>query len=373
MRSRSPDAAVQGALMASVRLRLISSFRSAVAIAQSFFAWWIGELAGMVPGNLKERFSRPILLVQLNADVVELFLIQGSRTQLLYRGPLEVQSVRDALLKTRRAGWIACLQLNPQDALVRPIELPLAAGNRVGDVLAFELTRQTPFSAEEVYFGWSGSDVAHGGVQTRLAVAEKTLVQEAINRLNAFGIRIDMVRTFHSNPAEGIQLGYKPEIPVTERLLRLASPALITAAVVLAVALVHIEVARREQVLATLQGQVARERKGAIEIENLKSELTGLARQQQFVSEKFSAKYMSDSVENLSRILPGQVWLSQMSAQGGNIRLTGYAPDPPAVIELLEKSGAFRNAQFRSPIVRRNDGSPDRFELSVERSPQVKP
>jgi general secretion pathway protein L len=124
-------------------------------------------------------------------------------------------------------------------------------------------------------------------------------------------------------------------------------------------------IGNREATLALLTADVVRERKAALDVETMRRDLTETQRRLDFMGERFSQKQAALVVADLSRILPDETWLYQLQVQNGEIRIYGYAPDAAQVIAILEKSGAFQNAQFRSPSTRRQGGEADRFDISA--------
>ena len=68
------------------------------------------------------------------------------------------------------------------------------------------------------------------------------------------------------------------------------------------------------------------------------------------------------TLEALSRILPDDVYLTQMQIEDGKVRISGLARDAASLIGLMEQSGRFTHVTFYAPTVR-NSSSGDTFHL----------
>jgi general secretion pathway protein L len=68
--------------------------------------------------------------------------------------------------------------------------------------------------------------------------------------------------------------------------------------------------------------------------------------------------------EELTKILPDDSWLTDLSVDGSVIKMTGFARKSAAsLVALLEKSKLFSEPSFLSPVVRVPGQSGERFEI----------
>src|SRR5215510_5679277 len=104
---------------------------------REFFAWWFGQLAELLPQGL--RRSAP---TAVDAMVIKPF------------GPLGRFGLgaKDLAELPRATGRATVLRLVEQDVLGKTVTLPLAAERELDQVLGFEMDRETPFKAEEIYW-----------------------------------------------------------------------------------------------------------------------------------------------------------------------------------------------------------------------------
>jgi len=346
----------------------MTSLRSIAAIAGnsllSAASWWLGELRAMLPAALRRRIDMAglTLKVAMADGILTLQVLERGRGRQIYRGAVDPNAVQQAVSGWRRqletGGMTVELTLDPGDVLVRTFELPVAASRRLKDALDFELGRHTPFVAGDVHMDWKTGEPKNDRLPVTLAVVTRDHVAALTGRLQPLGL-------FPAYACSG-EARFGIAAGSGLRWSRLVSAALTVAAVAMALLLAQIEVDRQENLLERINAELVRERRNAVEVERWKSELAQAERRQKFFAGKLEDKHASIALHRLSRDLPDNVWIQQMTLQNGEIRLYGYAPEPATVINLLEAGGLFENARFRSPSTRRSGAAVDRFDISAQ-------
>jgi general secretion pathway protein L len=69
-------------------------------------------------------------------------------------------------------------------------------------------------------------------------------------------------------------------------------------------------------------------------------------------------------LNELTRILPQEVWLQQFSYDGQTVNITGTAPGASGLLQTLSESPYFENPQFRTSISQTPEGQ-ERFTISA--------
>ena len=69
-------------------------------------------------------------------------------------------------------------------------------------------------------------------------------------------------------------------------------------------------------------------------------------------------------LNELTRLLPEDVWVQQMQYDGETLSLTGYAKSASPLLQILADSGYFESPQFLSAIGRTPEGK-DVFRIGV--------
>jgi len=70
-------------------------------------------------------------------------------------------------------------------------------------------------------------------------------------------------------------------------------------------------------------------------------------------------------LDKLSSILPDGTYLTDLTLDGGRIRIAGISSNAVQLVPLLEKSGQFKNATFYAPTTRLAEGNSDRFSIEA--------
>ena len=70
-------------------------------------------------------------------------------------------------------------------------------------------------------------------------------------------------------------------------------------------------------------------------------------------------------MEALSAILPDDTYLTELSLDGGRVRISGVSARATEIVPLLEGSGKFKNAAFYAPTTRTAGRAADRFSIEA--------
>jgi general secretion pathway protein L len=164
-------------------------------MVRDFLAWWGGQLADCVPEEWRRFASSgrdalviaPVGRIADAAETVSVSLRRYGREYPLGRYAL---ATGDLLDLARRAGKAAVLRLAEADVLSKTVTLPLAAERDLAQVLAFEMDRETPFNAEEIF--WTHRvvrrDQQRGKLSARLLLVPRARLSTLLDALGKAGI-----------------------------------------------------------------------------------------------------------------------------------------------------------------------------------------
>ncbi len=357
----------------------------------AFWRWWTGELANLVP----ERISMlgggaRAPLLALEGDVVKLLEPRGSAMG--EEGTIVLSALDEPRRKAavhallERAGETrgrARLALGRDEALVRRVTLPAATEENLSQVLAFEMDRLTPFKADDVYFDYRviSRDAANGQVLVQVAVARRDLVDERVATLRSLGVSVQgvAVRDDVGHPAAPLDL-----MPSEQRGERESSRErtiqwllLGTVAALLVIALLFPVWQKRETVKALLP-LVAKGREAAEATDAIARELEKQVGDFNFLLAKKHGTYpVLAFMEEISRLLPDNTWLSQMDIRtAGKTRevvIAGETASASKLIEILEKSTLLQNAAPRGSVTRGSQPGLERFQIAAEARARAQP
>ena len=125
-----------------------------------FFSWWGAELLACLPLRWRRFFSgnSEALVLEPTGDTI-LVLRERERTvsefgRISASATAEEQAAEFRAIRARieNPGLRTILCVPESRALTRSLTLPAAAEDNLRQVLTFEMDRQTPFKADQVYF-----------------------------------------------------------------------------------------------------------------------------------------------------------------------------------------------------------------------------
>jgi general secretion pathway protein L len=123
----------------------------------SFWRWWSKELGALLPASMQRAIAASNEQLFAQVSGTNLVVFQGSieRMQELAQFPLDA---RDSALPDIHAGTRQVVLLLPPERLLdTTVTLPAATEENLREVLAFEMDQLTPFTVDQVYYGFERS------------------------------------------------------------------------------------------------------------------------------------------------------------------------------------------------------------------------
>jgi general secretion pathway protein L len=345
-----------------------------------FFSWWGRELVALLPARWRALLAErsDALLLESQASELVLWRQSGERCRELGRialaEPAEVQkSIYAQLLRQiddPNLPQYFCIR--SERTLRRTISLPAAAEDNLRQVLAFEMDRQTPFKAEQVYFDYRVTrGAAERNLQVDLTVVPRVQLDSELAVLNACGAQIDGVDCWANGSGSarsGLNL-LPAERRVKRRNLQLRlNLALGAAAIVLLVTVMNQSLANRESALAAMTKEVEKAQNDAKQVSQLRKTLEDTIASANFLGrKKHEMPLMTVLLKELTTRLPDDTYLERLYVDDRNkIEMQGLSSDASKVIALLQKSDLLVNASPQGTIQPDPRTKKDRFNLTAE-------
>jgi len=361
------------------RLQLATD--SLIALAQRFWQWWSQELLGLVPQHWRERLRRrgKLLFIVLHEGQCSLGFGSFGQREPLVSGALGAegelpQAVVEVLLERVGKAAKVVLLLPQQQVLHKVLSLPAATEAGLGNVLRFEMDRHTPFTSEQVYFGFRilERDRRHQRLQVELQVVLREYLDALLQRFDSLGVHPALV-TLDGGAEQGRSqsINLLPGELVRSRGSRWRGNRRLQVALVLGLAVLAAfpllqQQRRAERLAAALDApKAAAERAAAVraELEQLEAGRDYLRAQQAHAGEALGI------LKELTSLLPDTTWLSRFELTGERVRLEGESAEASALIGLLEQSKTLQSVSYASPITSNPRTQMDRFSLIAERRP----
>ena len=371
--------------MANVSQQLARSLKSFAARSQigAFFSWWKDELLGCLPKALSERLSSAPAKIVLGQGIDggwHVARVRGAKREAERNLDLnDVASVRRVLgfleALNDQPAEIKVLALSADKVLRKRLSLPLAAEENLRQVLSFEMDRQTPFKADQVYFDWHiiKRDTAQRSLLVDLLATPKATLDGALALLASAQIVVDGVDTatgrgalqfehtqgFNLLPIEKRGAGGDPQARI-RWILAASLVALIGMAMLQSLN-------ARQQALVALQEKTAEMQKGALETAALAKKLREEIAGANFLSERKQKR--SETVKvllELTQLIPNNTWLERISFVGEAVQLQGQSTSASDLIGLLQKAIYVGNPQIQGVIQPDAGTGKERFSLQVD-------
>jgi general secretion pathway protein L len=253
------------------------------------------------------------------------------------------------------------LVLGRQRFLSRDLPLPAQADDFLERILRMQIDRLTPWAADRAMFGYAVRERAADKIVVSLAAADRGMVQpivEAIERLkprelNTFaesesGSLIPLVR----DRQEGVGKG-KLRAALNGALIAMSLGLLGMAG------WTAWEGAGLDEEYETLQRRIAGARAG------LRAEDPAKAAERRILLRKARGPYVTVMLEELTRALPDETFLTDIELTGSKLRVTGVSRDASALIALIERSPGFADAGFFAPTTRGAGNAGDQFRIEA--------
>lgn len=356
-------------------LRIADRIGSGFRLCGTFFAWWIGELAAMVPRRLvhwsKRRRRRLLLLPDAGQNGCRACRERdGRRQEVMFIGIDADERVQSRLHDEVAEADEIVLLLPASAALCRIVNLPRLDDATLAQLIPNELDRFTPFSAEEAWFDWrplpSASDAERRKIELVVMPADRTAAALALaQRLRISPHRVGLDGDSGEPPFDLLRWRSKPR--ATSLLPRLAYIAAAALLVALIVAIVSAWDAREEDTLVSLRQAVTAIRRDAEVGDRQRRELVILRERAIFLDTLQKRRLLAADIAALTLALPDDAWLHALQFNGGRLQIGGQARDAAELIQRIETQDGLRNAQFRQPVTKAGNSVLDRFEISLDR------
>jgi general secretion pathway protein L len=263
------------------------------------------------------------------------------------------------------------LRLSDGDVLGKTVVLPLAAAREIDQALAFEMDRETPFRAEELY--WShrilAADRQNGRLSLRLLLVPKANLASLLELLGQIGIA-----PVRAEIADGPDAGsWLPldgiDHPVSRITSRLIKPAAICCAL-LALAAIVTPFVRQSTAMSSLDVSLAAGRKAAGEANNLRREIARLSGSADLVGrEREKVGQPLAVLAAATRVLPDDTYLTEMELRQRKLTMSGRSAAAARLIGAVSADSEFRNPSFAAPVTRIEALHQEIFTINTEVAP----
>jgi len=345
--------------------------------AGKFLRWWTEELRQAMPASWQQKLQhalrRATLVVRNDSLSVGVDENRSLETLEVFSmaqdAVLQKQQVEDLLLKNELQEAPRFLLMELESVLNRELKLPLAAEANLAQVLSFEMDRQTPFRASDVYFDWKvlGRNSETGQLRLEIFVIPRIEVDQAVSAVTDRGFNLSGVDIIDGDKALGLNL-----LPAERRFrsvnrkarmnLALGAACAVLLAMVMAqsIYLREHQVAELEEAIAEVQGEAREVMKIKKQIEE-SSEAAGF-----LATRRAEVPLAIEVLADITRILPDDTYLDRLVITNSSVQLQGKSQNAQRLIELVNESGLLDEAAFRGSTRLDARSGLEIFEVNAE-------
>jgi general secretion pathway protein L len=326
--------------------------------AGKFVRWWLGELRQLMPPQWQEKLQHALRRVTLgieNGDI-HLSVEENHNIQALeiystdQEVPLQRQQISDLLVEQELLEVPRFYLLDSAKVLRKELLLPEATEANLAQVLTFEMDRQTPFSAADVYFGWRV--LAHNRdthqIKIEIFVTQRKGVDDACNLLAGRGLAPGGVDIVENGRTLGLNL-LPPDkrVRVVNRRVRL-NYALAGMVAILLIAVMAQSLLLRSHQVGELEEAIALVRDEARLVQRIKDQIRDTSEAAGFLTQRRrTAPLAVEILADVTAILPDDTHLDRLVFGQSTVQLQGKSQNAQQLIERVNDSDLLQDAAFR--------------------------
>ncbi len=358
------------------RVALLQRRWAKVMDLQQFLAWWLRQLAGLIPPGLARFASSVREALVVEARGTEFIAHFGGRRLGAGRFARDAHGARDlaeAVRSVRRRLPPVVLRLAESEVLHKPLRLPLAAQSNLHQVLAFEMDRETPFTADELYWDFvvTRRDRVSGHLDVELLLVPRPVVERLAGLLRAHGLPPVALEAAESGDRPPVRLrrGWREE-DTARQWQRGLVRGLVAANAALVLLLVATPFIRQQRALDAVEARLDAAQPAFEAATALRRERDRLSEAADLLqAERGRVPGPLHVLQAATNALPDDTWLTEFALRGGQLTLTGQSPSAAGIIGRLSTVPPLRDPAFTAPILRREgDAAPEQFTVVVSTS-----
>lgn len=347
-----------------------------------FFAWWLGELKALLPARWRAKLGSGEVWHLLSLGDGQWSIRQSGALYAAAQWPDEPALAEAPLASGPPASYVKAVAATEAEdlrlalclptgvALRRALTLPQAARDNLRQVAAYEMDRQTPFRAEQVYYAVRplGGPTAAGRFPAELVVVPKAALDPLLARLQAQRLTVDAVDLAEGQGRLGVNLLPPAMRPHHSRPRQRLNLVLGAVCLILLVLCLNQWQRNREAALAAMQAQVDSLRTQAAQVNTLRQRLQDYAGAATFLSRrKAAAAPVIGVLQELTERLGDDTWLERLSIDNsGRLGFQGQSPQAAKLVDALRGAQLVGEASFQGTIQKDPTTGKERFYMSAQ-------
>ena len=345
-----------------------------------FFSWWGTELLACLPPRWRRFFNgnSEALLLEPAGDTILVLRERDNAVSEFGRiaatASAEEQAAEFRAIRARieNPGLRTIFCVPESRALTRSLTLPAAAEDNLRQVLTFEMDRQTPFKADQVYFDSRivSRDPLTRSLRVELTVLPRSVLDPELGAIAGGAVEfagVDVRGEGVAGARRGINL-----LPIERRARRrdMRLPLnLGLAAMIVILLVINMSESLHNRAIAveTMQSEVEKAAAAAGQVLELKKNLQDSVNGANFLAEKkHKHPLLVALLDDLTYRLDDDTYLERLSIEDSQIQLQGQAKNAAGLISVLTASPYLANPKLEGQIQPDPRTGKDRFTITAE-------
>ena len=364
--------------MATAIENRIDNVRARLSGSQAghFVRWWASELRQLLPSGLQARMqhAKRRILLKLHGDELAISVHEADMFQEIevlttsQDSRIQRQQIHDLLNERELSEVSRDLVLPESRLLCKEVILPIAAEANLRQALSFEMDRQTPFHANDVFFDYRVLQRARETAQIRveLVVTLKQPVLREIEQLKPLGLPPSGVDVELNGTPAGLNL-LPPEL--RHRIVNRKSRVNLMFVGIVGLLLLSVmmqSIWLKQHQIREVQEAIDEVREEAMEVQQIRNRITDASEAAGFMREQRSASLPTVKVlAEVARILPDDTFLDRLIINLDSVQMQGKSQNAQQLIELVNSTPYFSDAAFRGPTRLDNNSQKEIFDITA--------
>lgn len=315
-------------------------------------AWWIGELAGMLPAPARRWVeTRPSLTAEPLAG-------EG------YRLTRHGRTVMETVGAGRRPRPVT-LRLEREAALIHDAPAPAMPDRDLRRMLEMDIDRLTPFRPDQVFVAVVPGEPGPG--RALVAAIPRDIAVLAVERAMAVGLDPRALGVAGVSPAE-LAVDFLPKMREAQAIQRPSlNRALIWGAVAaLAIANLGAAIGRDMLDVRALRGKVEAERAQVNQVQAVRRKVLAEDRRRADILRRRAAGEPLRMLDAVTGAVPNGAWVDRLAFDGRSVRISGYRQDQVDVAAALRASRRLGNVRGSGTDVPARQAAGEPFDLTAD-------
>lgn len=336
--------------------------------------WWLEGLLYLLPDSLHawlKPSSKRINLIYKDNQVLAQWPDQPEPTSYDIFSNLEGKELKHKLSQLKAEKEDTVLIMSARYGLSKNLRLPAAAEAELDTILKFEVDRQTPFSADQVYSGYAitNKNKAENSLNLQLNVIPRKVLDPIIEGLSQLNISLNKVELEQSN---NLSINLLPETQETKstgllKTINMCLFVLVLGLIALNVALPFLQV---KNAIEQTDERTQNARKDAMEVSQFRTQWEADNERRDSLKNKIQIRLTSaELLDELTRLIPDDTYLTRLQIRDETLNVQGESSSATQLISLIDASTLFSNTRFQSPVTTNISTGKERFQISTKINP----